>query len=116
MAPSNVVDGQSSGRFVAAVALRTGKMDWDSYRLLDDPEIRALMPRIDCVNDPGIEAEFPANMAGKLTLRAHGETFTRSVIVLRGKSVNFPDEAAFRAKFHGLADAVGGVYQSKIYM
>ena len=108
MAPSNVVDGQFSGPFVAAVALRTGKMDWDSYHLLDDPQTRALMARIDCVNDPEIEAAFPANMAGKLTLRARGETFIRTVIVPRGEPANFPDEAAFRAKFHGLADAVLG--------
>ncbi len=106
--PRNVVDGQFSGPFVIAVALGTGRMDWDSYRLLDDPVIRALLPKIACSNDPEIEAEFPANMAGKLTLRARGRVFTRTVIVPRGEPANFPDEAAFRAKFAGLACAVLG--------
>jgi len=106
--PRNVVDGQFSGPFVIAVALGTGRMDWDSYRLLDDPAIRALLPKIACSNDPEIEAEFPANMAGKLTLRARGRVFTRTVIVPRGEPANFPDEAAFRAKFAGLACAVLG--------
>ncbi len=106
--PRNVVDGQFSGPFVIAVALSTGRMDWDSYRLLDDPAIRALLPRIACANDPEIEAEFPANMSGKLTLRARGQVFTRTVIVPRGEPANFPDEAAFRAKFAGLADTVLG--------
>ncbi len=106
--PRNVVDGQFSGPFVIAVALGTGRMDWDSYRLLDDPAIRALLPKIACSNDPEIEAEFPANMAGKLTLRARGRVYTRTVIVPRGEPANFPDEAAFRAKFAGLACAVLG--------
>ncbi len=106
--PRNVVDGQFSGPFVIAVALATGAMDWSSYRHLQDASIRALLPRIACENDPDIEAEFPANMSAKLTLRARGQVFTRTVVVPRGEPTNFPDEAAFRAKFAGLTDAVLG--------
>ena len=106
--PRNVVDAQFSGPFVVASALTTGQMDWNSYRLLDDPAVRALMPRVRCENDPAIEAEFPANMSGKLTLRARGQVFERTVVVPRGEPANFPDEAAFRAKFAGLADDVLG--------
>ncbi len=106
--PRNVVDGQFSGPFVIAAALATGAMGWDSYKLLDDPTIRALLPRITCENDPAIEAEFPANMSAKLTLRARGQVFTRTVIVPRGEPANFPDEAAFRAKFASLTESVLG--------
>ena len=106
--PRNVVDGQFSGPFVIATALATGAMEWGSYRLLDDPTIRALLPRITCENDPEIEAEFPANMSAKLTLRARGQVFTRTVIVPRGEPANFPDEAAFLAKFASLTRAVLG--------
>ena len=106
--PRNIVDGQFSGPFVIAVALATGTMDWDSYRLLDDPAIRALLPRITCENDPAMEAEFPANMSGTLTLRARGQSFTRTVIIPRGEPENFPDDATFRAKFSGLTEAVLG--------
>ena len=106
--PRNVVDGQFSGPFVIATALATGAMGWDSYGLLDDPAIRALLPRITCENDPDIEAEFPANMSAKLTLRARGQVFTRTVIVPRGEPANFPDEVAFRAKFASLTEAVLG--------
>ncbi len=70
--PRNVVDGQFSGPFVIACALATGAMGWDSYRLLEDPTIRALLPKITCVHDPEIEAEFPANMSANLTVRAGG--------------------------------------------
>ena len=106
--PQNVVDGQFSGPFVIAVALATGTMDWDSYRLLDDPHVRSLLPRIVCENDPEVEAEFPANMSGKLTLRARGHVFTRKVVVPKGEPSTFPSEVDLRAKFNGLAGAVLG--------
>ncbi len=47
-------------------------------------------------------------MSAKLTLRARGRVFTRTVIVPRGEPANFPDEAAFRAKFASLTEAVLG--------
>lgn len=106
--PQNVVDGQFSGPFVIATALATGRMDWDSYKLLRDPVIRALLPRVTCAHDEEIEAEFPANMSGKLTLHARGQTFVRKVVVPKGEPANFPAEAELRAKFAGLADAVLG--------
>ncbi len=106
--PRNIVDAQFSGPFVIATALATGRMDWDSYRLLDDPLIRGLMPRIACAHDPDIEAEFPANMSGKLSLRARGEAFVRRVVVPRGEPANFPSEAEFRMKFNGLARSILG--------
>ncbi|MCQ4162035.1 MmgE/PrpD family protein [Roseomonas sp. GC11] len=106
--PRNIVDAQFSAPFVLAAALATGRMDWESYRLLDDPVLRGMMPRIACENDPEIEAEFPARMAGKLTLRARGQVFTRTVLVPKGEPENFLDEPELRAKFNGLAAGVLG--------
>ncbi len=106
--PENVVDGQFSGPFVLACALATGAMGWDSYRKLHDPAIRALMTKIRCEHDPEIEAEFPKNMSGKITLVARGQTFVKKVIVPKGEPANFLTEAELRAKFAGLTDAVLG--------
>jgi len=106
--PQNVVDGQFSGPFVIASALATGAMGWDSYAGLRDAGVRALVPKIACVFDPEIEAEFPANMSGKVTLRARGQSFERKVVVPRGEPSNFLSETELRAKFHGLADGVLG--------
>ncbi|WP_245870368.1 MmgE/PrpD family protein [Teichococcus rhizosphaerae] len=106
--PQNIVDGQFSGPFVIATALSTGQMGWDSYALLNDPSIKAMMRRVRCENDPEIEAEFPANMSGKLTVRARGQDFVRKVIVPKGEPDNFLTDAELRAKFSGLADAVLG--------
>jgi 2-methylcitrate dehydratase PrpD len=106
--PRNVVDGQFSGPFVISAALATGSMGWDSYGLLQDPTVRALLPKVECAFDPAAEAEFPANMSGKLTIEARGERFEQMVVVPKGEPTNFLSEAELRAKFAGLADTVLG--------
>lgn len=106
--PANIVDAQFSGPFVIATALATGRMDWDSYRGLHDPAIRALMQRVRCENDPEIEALFPAHMAGKLTITAGGRSFAHTVVEPKGEPGNFLSEGELRAKFSGLADSVLG--------
>ena len=83
-------------------------MGWDSYRLLQDPAIRAMMPRITSEFDPEIEAEYPANMSGKVTIRARGRDFVQKVVIPKGEPDNFLTEAELRAKFAGLTDAVLG--------
>lgn len=106
--PRNVVDGQFSGPFVVASALLTGRMEWDSYRLLDDPRLRALLPRLRCELDEAVEREFPANMAGRLTVRAGGREVSRFVAVPKGEPDNFLTEDELQAKFTGLAAPVLG--------
>ncbi|MGE0416174.1 MAG: MmgE/PrpD family protein [Acetobacteraceae bacterium] len=106
--PQNVVDGQFSGPFVISSALATGAMGWDSYAGLNDPVVRSMLPKVSCEFDPEIEAEFPTNMSGKLTIEARGQTFVQKVVVPKGEPSNFLTENELRAKFHGLADAVLG--------
>lgn len=110
--PQNVVDGQFSGPFVVASALATGAMGWDSYKQLFDPTIRALMPKIRSEFDTEIEAEFPSNMSGKVTIAARGTAHARKVVVPKGEPGNFLTEAELRAKYAGLADAVLGAQRS----
>jgi 2-methylcitrate dehydratase PrpD len=106
--PENVVDGQFSGPFVISSALATGAMGWDSYNHMRDPMLRELLSKVTCEFDPEIEAEFPANMSGKLTIEAGGKRFTQKVVVPKGEPANFLSEAELRAKFAGLANAVLG--------
>jgi 2-methylcitrate dehydratase PrpD len=103
-----VVDGQFSGPFVISSALATGAMGWDSYGLLTDPTVRSLLPKVECVFDPEIEAEFPSNMSGKLTIEARGQRFEQKVVVPKGEPTNFLSEHELRAKFAGLTDALLG--------
>ncbi len=106
--PLNVVDGQFSGPFVLACALVTGAMGWDSYALLDDPVIRGLLPKIKCVHDAEIQADFPERMSGKVTVQARGQEFVKKVLVMKGEPENFLNQAELRVKFAGLTEAVLG--------
>lgn len=106
--PQNVVDGQFSGPFVLASALATGAMNWDSYTNLFDPTIRSLLPKIRVANDADAQAEFPANMSGKVTIQARGQTFEKMVVIPKGEPDNFLTEPELRAKFTGLTTRILG--------
>jgi 2-methylcitrate dehydratase PrpD len=84
-------------------------MTWDSYALLNDSTVRSLLPKVACAFDPDIEAEFPTNMSGKLTIEARGQRFEQKVVVPKGEPGNFLSEQELRAKFAGLTNAVLGV-------
>jgi 2-methylcitrate dehydratase PrpD len=102
--PKNIVDGQFSAPFVLAAALATGAVNWDSYGLLHDTRIRTLLPKIRCEHDADIEAEFPANMSGKLTIHARGGVFVKKVVVPRGEPDNFLSNEELLAKFTSLSE------------
>ena len=106
--PANIVGAQFSAPFVLSCAMVTGGMGWDSYKLLQDARIRALLGKVDCVHDPEIEAEFPVNMSGRITVRARGRDYTKKVVVPLGEPSNFLSEAAVRDKFRGLAGPILG--------
>jgi 2-methylcitrate dehydratase PrpD len=106
--PKNTVGAQFSAPFVLATALVTGAMSWDSYRDLENPTIRALMSRVECVHDPQIEAEFPANMSGTVAVHARGRTYVKTVIVPLGEPTNFLGQDAILAKYAGLTQTVLG--------
>lgn len=101
--PQSVVDGQFSMPFVAAVALREGRLTWDDYQThLQDPQTLELCRRISAVVDSKAEAEFPANMSGGVRIRTrHGE-LEHFVVVPKGEPDNFLSSAELRAKFDSL--------------
>lgn len=111
--PNNIVDAQFSAPFVLSCALVTGAMEWDSYQRLNDPAIRAMLPKVDCIHDPEIEAEFPTNMSGKITIKARGETFSRKVVVPLGEPSNFLSTDKLLAKFMALAGPVVGADKAR---
>jgi len=104
-APANVVDGQFSMPFCAAVALREGGMVWDDYdRHLGDADTLSLCQRISTVVDEKAQAEYPANMSSVVRLKTkHGE-FESFVIVPKGEPSNFVSDEEIRSKFMGLVE------------
>ena len=101
--PSNYVDGQFSMPFVAAVVLRDGAMDWDSYeRHLSDSDTLELCQKVTTVADDQVESYYPANMGGVARIRTSKGQFEQLVVVPKGEPENFLSELELRAKFDGL--------------
>ena len=101
--PKNYVDGQFSMAFVAAVALRDGKMGWDSYAPhLKDEATLALCKRIRSVVDPAVQAEFPARMGGVVRVHTGRGSFEKMVVIAKGEPENFLSAEEMRAKFDDL--------------
>jgi 2-methylcitrate dehydratase PrpD len=69
--PTNTVDAQFSMPFGAAVAAvkRTAGLDAFSQEVVDDPSVRALLPRITCESDPAIDAAAPARWPARVVMR-----------------------------------------------
>lgn len=106
--PKNTVDAQFSAPFVLAAAFLRGEVTWGSYALLNTPEMAAMIAKVDCAFDPEIEAEFPANMSGRVTVVARGQSHTEKVVVPLGEPTNFVSEDMVLAKFFSLARPVLG--------
>ena len=67
---------------------------------------------IGCEHDAAVEAEFPANMSGRLTVETEAGTVSRMVVVPKGEPSNFMTGAELRAKFDGLAVPVMGEHRA----
>jgi len=101
--PKNVVDGQFSMPFVAAVALREGAMQWDHYaRHIGDAKTLALCKRVRTLVDPRAEGEFPRFMSGGVRVKTRRGTFEKFVKIAKGEPENFVTLSELRAKFDGL--------------
>ncbi len=113
-APKNVVDGQFSGNFVVAVALRDGGMGWDSYaKHLSDADTLALCRKVNVANDAEVQELFPAHMAGKVTIKTGRGTFEGLTKDPKGEPANFVTDDDVRSKFLSLVapyleDGAGG--------
>ncbi|HEX6142173.1 MAG TPA: MmgE/PrpD family protein [Geminicoccaceae bacterium] len=102
--PKNVVDGQFSMPFMAAVALIRGGMGWDDYGpCLADAGIMGLAARVEVENDPEVEAAFPEKLAGSATIELEdGRTLRAFVDVPRGEPEAFLSPDELRQKFASL--------------
>src|SRR5205823_2285343 len=102
--PKNILEGQFSAHFGVAVGLRSGQMGWQDYATqLFDPDIRALMARTQVEHDPEVEARFPAQIAGRLTVSTRaGQLFSEFAPIPKGEPENPLTHDDLRSKFNGL--------------
>jgi 2-methylcitrate dehydratase PrpD len=102
--PQNIVDGQFSMPFLAAVVLRQGSLCWDDYRRhLEDEETLSLCRRVTSMVDPRAEAEYPRQMSGSARVCTARGIFERFVATPNGEPERFPSQSELRAKFADLA-------------
>jgi len=73
--PRNVVDGQFSMAFCAAVALDQGSFGWDDYRRLGGPIIDALCDKVVVRRDERVEAVAPHPFGGRVWLKTRKGDF-----------------------------------------
>lgn len=101
--PTNVVDGQFSMPFCAAVVLRQGSLGWDDYAdHLGDDSTLDFCKKVSTIVDPRAEAEFPRNMSAVVRVRSQGQDLESFVAVPKGEPSNFVSDTEIQAKFMGL--------------
>ena len=104
----NVVDGQFSMAFCAAVALDQGGFGWDDYRRLGEAAIDALCDKVSVRRDPGVEAASPHPFGARVRLSTTKGDFERTIRDPSGEPASFPDRAAQEAKVLTLTEPVLG--------
>lgn len=116
--PHNVVDCQFSTHLCLSIALKHKHMGWDDYEpALADPEIRALMQRIDVYEDAECERNFPTAFSGVVEIRTHdGQTWREFVYAPRGEPETMLSAAELRAKFSLLVrDTLGAGGETALF-
>jgi 2-methylcitrate dehydratase PrpD len=108
--PQNVVDCQFSVHLCLAVALKHRRMGWDDYEpAMADPEIRALMQRIEVFEDAECEANFPRAFSAVVEIRTtDGQCWREFVHAPRGEPSSMLSAAELRAKFSLLVQGALG--------
>ena len=100
--PINVVDGQFSIYFAAAVSAVEGQFSWSSYDRLGDPTIQDLLQRV----YTSVDGSVPPLGARVTITTVNGEPFIRDVPLPRGEPEDFLTWQECQSKFRGLAKGI----------
>ena len=106
--PRNVVEGQFSMAYCAAVALDQGSFGWDDYRRLGEGPIDALCDKVSVRRDEAVEAASPHPFGARVRLQTARGDFELMVRDPSGEPGSFPGSGALQAKFLTLAEPVLG--------
>ncbi len=103
----SIVEAQFSMPFAAAVMLSEGRLGWDDYELIGNAAIDTLAGRLEVFRDESLEG-LGHPFGATLRLETSKGAFRARIPDPSGEPDSFPDEAALRAKFLGLAEPVLG--------
>ncbi len=102
--PRNIVDGQFSMHWTAAVAALKRRFTWADYALIRDPDVLDLVRRSEVVFDAESERAYPDHFASTVCVRARGREYRRFALDPKGEpslALTWDDVIA---KFSGLVE------------
>lgn len=100
---ANVVDGQFSMPFLAAVAILRRRMVWSDYELVGDRGVEDLMQRVDVVRDADANRVFPQQWLATVEIATDRGTFSDARWEARGEPENPLGWDDIEEKFDDLA-------------
>ena len=89
--PESIVDAQFSMPFGAAVAMLYGRATLDEYTLekIGSPQVKKMMNRVVCIDDPSLEKEFPAKWPASAFIKTkEGKEFNVRIEYPKGDPEN----------------------------
>ena len=103
--PKNIVDGQFSMPFCAAIAAKNGSFVWDDYKnSLTDKDTLSLCKRIKTTHDKKAEECSPEYMSANVKIKVNGKDHERFIKIPKGDPENFMTQDEFIEKFDGLVE------------
>ena len=103
--PENVVDGQFSMPFCAALVLRNGSFTWDDYKTnLKNDDVLDLCKKVNVSPNKQAEECCPKYMSANVKIKVSGKVYEKFVKIPKGDPENFMTDQEFEDKFDGLTN------------
>ncbi len=107
--PKNVIDAQFSMPFGAAIAITYGQASLDEYTedMLGRSDIKDLMNRVECVQDPALEVNYPSQWPAWVEVETRdGRTLKSQIEYPKGDPENALSWDELKDKFRNLTQPV----------
>ena len=107
--PQNVVDAQFSMPFGAAVAIIYGRASLDEYTedAIARPEVKELMSKVECVQDPALEVNYPSQWPAWVKVQTrNGGSFRAEIQYPKGDPENSLSWDEIKDKFRNVTRPV----------
>ena len=107
--PKSVVDAQFSMPFGAAAAILYGETSLNQFRekIIQSPEMKQMMDRVLCVEDPELEKVFPKQWPATAEVKTKdGRTFSARIDYPKGDPENPLSWDELIEKFNGLTSSI----------
>lgn len=111
--PRSLVEAQFSLPFVAAVAIRKGRVSLEHFtqERITDPSLQPLIDRIGCVHDPELDRRYPESFPSWVTVRTHARGVLKASVENPHGDPGSP--LSERELLDKLADSARGIFDAE---